>query len=136
MGQGHLDPARFAARDEARLHQDLRAVADAEEGLAPRGLVGQDLDDGVLGGDGPRADAVLVGEAAGEDVAVVAAYLVGREVEADDLGSSARGLQRPGRLELAVHARELDYGYLGFATRIHFSISLPPNVFLLSLIHI
>ena len=63
--------AHERAGKEVGLAEDLEAVADADDGLAGLGVPDDGLHDGREAGDGAGAQVVAVGEATGEDDAVV-----------------------------------------------------------------
>jgi len=77
LGQGHIYAFIWGALSrpagkQARLHQNLKSVADANDRLALACLILESSQHRLLGGNGPGTQPVLIGEASRQDKAIKA----------------------------------------------------------------
>src|SRR5437870_7364628 len=129
------DLDHVAPRHQSGLHQHLGAVADAEDRLASLRSRSQLRDQRILRSQRARAHPVLIREAAGQHIALVAGKLGDRPRPAKDLGVEPDALERARGLGLAVHARELHHRHARRAraaptahssSSFHIRASVPP----------
>src|SRR4051812_36696514 len=93
------------ARQQARLAQDLEAVADAEDQATVAGELDDRLHDRREARDGPDAQVVAVGEPAGDDDGVDALQVAVAVPEQDRLADALAGQLR---VDLVAASREPD----------------------------
>ena len=110
-----MSVAHQHARQQARLAQDLEAVADAEDEAAALGVALDRAHDRRTRRDRPAAQIVAIGEAAGQDDEVDAVGQIRLGVPDDGGGVAGEVAERAGGVAFAIGAGEEDDG--GFHRR-------------------